>query len=785
MRKRSIETPPRHIYPPEEWRIVESRWPNHFRNRSETIFSLSNGYLGVRGTFEEGRPALFPATFVNGFHETWPIEHAEEAFGLASTGQTIINVPDATLLELFVDDEPLYLPVANLRHYERALDLRSGMLTRELLWSTPSGKHVRVRSCRLVSFEYRHVLGISYEVELLTRGAPLVVASRVIDRQDEVRTERPSSGLRDPRLGRGFDHRVLEAQVAAHEGHRLLFGYRVANSKMSLGMAVDHTIEVDGEVVDSEVTVDEDGGRVVVAVDGEPGTVLRIHKFAAYQTSRTVAPIELVDRCRRTVRRVTGEGFDHLVTCQRRHLDRFWERADVEVRAKAEPERLQQAVRWNLFQLGQASWRAEGAGIPAKGLTGQAYEGHYFWDAEVYVLPFLAYTQPRIARNLLRFRYGMLDTAREQARRLNHRGALFPWRTINGEEASAYYQAGTAQYHIDADIAYAITKYVDVRGDKGFLVELGAEMLVETARMWADLGFHGEDGRFHIHSVTGPDEYTTVVNDNAFTNLMARRNLRAAIDAVTWLRNERPEAYEAVVHETGLRPQELDDWCRAADAMFVPYDEERGIHPQDASFLEREVWDLDHTPADKFPLLLHYHPLVIYRHQVIKQADVVLAMFLLGDEFSVQEKRRNFDYYEPLTTGDSSLSASVQSIVAAEIGNEQAALDYFAYALWIDLADVAGNVSDGVHVASAGGAWMALVYGFGGLRDHRGALSFDPHLPATWDSLVFPLRFQGRQLRVELTHDVERYHLLEGDPLDVTVRGVAHRLVDVVELRPG
>jgi alpha,alpha-trehalose phosphorylase len=370
----------------------------------------------------------------------------------------------------------------------------------------------------------------------------------------------------------------------------------------------------------------------------------------------------------------------------------------------------------------------------------------------------------------------MLDRARERARELSQRGALFPWRTINGEEASANFQAGTAQYHINADIAYAIRRYTNVRGNLGLLGEVGAELLVETARLWADLGFYGSDGRFHLHGVTGPDEYTTVVNDNTYTNLMARLNLNFAAEAVRRLREERPGDYTALAHKVALDPAEVESWEHAAAAMQVPFDQERGIHPQDDTFLDREVWDLAGTPADKFPLLLHYHPLVIYRHQVIKQADIVLAMFLVGNEFSEEQKRRNFDYYDPLTTGDSSLSACVQSILAAEIGNQRQAIEYFNFALFMDLANVAGNVSDGVHVASAAGVWSSLVFGFGGVRDFDGQLSFAPNLPQVWDALSFSLRFSDRQIRVQLTHDEERYLLDEGAPLEVTIRGKPHLL---------
>jgi alpha,alpha-trehalose phosphorylase len=303
------------------------------------------------------------------------------------------------------------------------------------------------------------------------------------------------------------------------------------------------------------------------------------------------------------------------------------------------------------------------------------------------------------------------------------------------------------------------------------LGDIGAEILVETARLWEDLGFYGADGKFHIHGVTGPDEYTTVVNDNAYTNLMARLNLSYAAAIVRRLRAERPDDYTALVREVALEPDEAQAWERAAAAMHVPFDAARGIHPQDDTFLSREVWDLESTPPENFPLLLHYHPLVVYRQQVIKQADIVLAMFLLGDEFSQDQKRRNYEYYDPLTTGDSSLSACVQSIIAAETGNEQQALEYFSYALFIDLSSIAGQASDGVHIASAAGVWSALVFGFGGVRDHEGQLSFDPRLPRGWTSLGFSVRFHGRQIRVDLTHDEERYVLAEGEPLDVVIRG--------------
>jgi alpha,alpha-trehalose phosphorylase len=768
-----IVAPPPHLYPVDEWRIVETRYNDRYYPRTETALALSNGYLGLRGTYDEGRPALSPGTFVNGFHETWPIVYGEQAFGLARTGQTIVDVPDATVLQLFVDDEPLLMSVARLREYERALDMRNGVLTRELVWSTPAGKHVRVSSCRLVSLEHRHLAAISYEVTLLDGGAPVVISSQLVNRHEQ--TEPFAARPEDPRLAQVLGRRVLNCRARHRDGLRLVAGYETTNSGMRLAAGVDHVVETDASYT-STTRLDEDYGEIVLSVDAEPGTTVRVTKYISYQTSRHAPVSDLMDRCSRTLTRAGRDGFGALQRTQRRHLDHFWDRADVQVQLNQLSERTQQAIRWNLFQVGQATWRAEGAGVPAKGLTGQGYDGHYFWDTEVCVMPFLSYTQPRIARNLLRFRYSMLDAARDRARQLNQRGALFPWRTITGEEASANFQAGTAQYHINADIAYALVRYMTVRGDIRFAAELAGEILVETARFWEDLGFYGRDGYFHIHGVTGPDEYTTVVNDNTYTNLMARQNLRNAALVVRRMQKELPDRYAALTADVELHPEEIAAWERAAEAMYVPYDEKLEIHPQDDTFLDREVWDLNNTPKENFPLLMHYHPLVIYRFQVLKQADIVLAMLLLGDEFSEGQKRRNFDYYDPLTTGDSSLSACMQSIVAAEVGREEEAVAYFRYALLMDLADVAGNASDGVHIASAAGVWLCLIYGFAGVRDFDGQLSFTPHLPPTWEELRFSLRFRSRQLRITLRHDQECYRLESGDALEVTIRGTPYVL---------
>jgi len=768
-----------HDYPADEWNVVEKRFHPEFLAQMETIMAVGNGYLGMRGCPEEGGPNVENSTLVNGFYATWPIVYPEQAYGFADTGQTIVNLTDSKIIKLFVDDEPFWLPNATLLSFDRRLNMKSGTLDREILWETPRGKQVLIRSRRLISFTNRHVAAISYSVTVLNADAFVIISS-------EMATTAPTAPAdpNDPRLTRAFADPVLLPESGYSKDRRIVLCHETATSHLMVACGMDHSLDTTCPH-NSKVEQRDNFGQVAFTVEARSGTPIHLTKFMVYHTSRRVPAEELCGRLEWTIDRAMAQGFRHLLTEQERYMDDFWRRSDVRVelirqdRVGRTTVEFQQAIRFNLYQILQASARAEHTGVPAKGLTGQAYQGHYFWDTEIYLLPFLTYTSPRIARDLLMFRYRMLPQARARAKQLGHRGAMFPWRTINGEEASAYYAAGTAQYHINADIMYALRKYVLATGDEPFLYNYGAEMLVETARLWRDLGFFSrrKRGRFCINAVTGPDEYNTVVNNNAFTNLMARENLRYAAETVESLRLTKPDAYAALVDKTALVQAEVEEWKRAADLMYVPYDEQRMIIPQDDSFLDREPWDFEGTPSDKYPLLLFYHPLNIYRKQVIKQADVIMAMFLLGNMFSVAEKKRNFEFYDPLTTGDSSLSSSIEAIVAAQIGDSDKAIRYGVAAMLTDLADVGGNVKDGCHIASMGGTWMTLTYGLGGMRDDDGTLSFSPHCAPDYNAtLRFPVTYRGQTLEVDITGERVEYTLRAGEALTIHHEAEALRL---------
>jgi alpha,alpha-trehalose phosphorylase len=762
-------------YAVEPWAVRETELDLSVVDQAGSVFALANGHIGLRGNLDEGEPRGLPGTYLNGFYEQHALPYAEAGYGYPEAGQTAVNVTNGKVIRLLVDDEPFDVRFGELRSHERVLDFRAGLLRRQVQWLSPAGKQVRVSSVRLVSFVQRAVAAVLYEVE------PVDAPTRLVVQSELVANEPMPDHQRDPRSAAAMDA-VLESELFSDHDVRVVLVHCTMASRLRLAAAMDHVVT--GPTGTATVTESSDDlGRVTITADVEPGERLRVVKLLAYGWSSQRSKAALRDQVAAALAEARHTGWDGLLAGQRGYLDDFWDRADVEVEGDAG---LQQAVRFGLFHTLQASARGERRAIAAKGLTGPGYDGHSFWDTETFVLPVLTYAAPHAARDALRWRHATLDLARDRATLLGFNGAAFPWRTIDGQECSGYWPAGTAAFHIGADIADAVGRYEAATGDTAFARETGVELLVETARLWRSLGHHDIHGRFRIDGVTGPDEYSAVADNNVYTNLMAQRNLRLAADAV--------ERHPDRAAEFEVDPEEAAAWRDAAQAMFVPFDPELGIHPQAEGFTEHQVWDFAHTAPDQYPLLFHFPYVDLYRKQVVKQADLVLALHLRGDAFSHEEKARNFQYYEALTVRDSSLSACTQAVIAAEVGHLELALDYFAEATLIDLENMAHNTHDGLHIASLAGAWIAAVAGFGGMRDHDGTLSFAPRLPQRLTRLAFGLCFRGTRLRVEVNHTRARYSLRQGQSLEITHHGraltitadkpVTRRIPDIVAGTP-
>jgi alpha,alpha-trehalose phosphorylase len=734
-------------FPVEPWAVRESRLDLDLLAQTESIFALSNGHIGWRANLDEGEPHVISGSYLNAVYEAVPLPVAEAAFGYPEAGQAIVNITNGKIIRLLVDDEPFDIRYGTLHSHERVLDLKHGVLERNVVWESPAHRTIKVRSTRLVSLVHRALAAVLYEVEPLDGPVDLVVQSELVANEPV----NVMAGT-DPRSA-DVIHNPLFAEGSAHTARGAVLVHSTRRSRLRIAAGMEHVVDGPrGTRVESEAG--DDTARLTVTARVRPGERLRLIKFVAYGWSSLRSVPAMRSQVEGSLATALDHGWDGLVRAQRRYLADFWARADVEL--EGDPE-VQQAIRFALFHVLQCAARAEQRAIPAKGLTGPGYDGHSFWDSETFVLHVLTYTAPDCVADALRWRHSILDMAKQRAHDLGLKGAAFPWRTIHGEECSGYWPASVAAFHLNADIADAVQRYVSATADKQFERTVGAELLVETARLWRSLGHYERSGGFRIDGVTGPDEYSALADNNLYTNLMAQRNLRAAAGAVA--------RHTSVARRLKVTSAEVKAWRKASDSVYIPYDEGLRVHKQASQFTDHERWDFSRTRPDQYPLFLHFHYFDLYRKQVVKQADLVLAMHLRGDAFTPEEKARNFAYYEELTVRDSSLSSSTQSVIAAEVGHLELAHDYLGEAALMDLDDLEHNVRDGVHMGSLAGAWLAVVAGFGGMRHHGDALGFAPCLPPDIRRLTFRMTFLDRLIKVRIDHRQATYTLVRGRPI--------------------
>ena len=791
------------VLPVEAWAVRETELQMDALATTESLFALSNGHIGLRGNLDEGEPFDLPGTYLNGFYESRPLPYAEAGYGYPESGQTIVNVTNGKLIRLLVDDEPFDLRYGELRHHERVLDLRAGTLERTVEWESPARRTVRVRSTRVVSFDQRAVVGIRYEIE------PLDGPSRIIVQSELVANEEMPAQSADPRVAKLLQSPLVSEDCHIPDGNAgAVLVHRTRASGLRVGAAMHHLVEGPGVQLPSrdagntpasprgdrsgdggggdggdgsrtgpdgtqigwriQTEIEADWARTTVSCSLQQGEKLVVTKFLGYGWSGSRSVPAVRDQVAGAVDGAVATGWADLLRSQRTYLDEFWAAADVVVEGDAE---VQQAVRFALFHVLQSGARAEQRAIPAKGLTGPGYDGHVFWDTEQFVLPVLTYLRPSSVRDAIAWRHSTLGLAKERAATLHLDGAAFPWRTIHGEECSGYWLAGTAAVHINADIADATLRYLAATGDEDFAKSKALELMVAIARLLYSVGHHDGRGGFHIDGVTGPDEYSALGDDNVYTNLMAKRALIGAADLVL--------AHPDEAHAFRVDREEMALWRDAARGMNIPYDGERRVHQQSHGFTQYAEWDFEHTPPGDYPLLLHRTYFDLYRTQVIKQADLVLAMHWCGDEFSDEDKARNVDYYERRTVRDSSLSPCTQAVLMAEVGHTQLAYDYLAEAAMMDLRDLEHNTGDGLHIASLAGAWLAVVAGLGGFRDHHGLLRFDPVLPQQLTGLEFNLRWLGARLNVSIRDGAVTYTVQDGAGSSIALRHVDEDLVVV------
>ncbi|MCL2398152.1 MAG: glycoside hydrolase family 65 protein [Defluviitaleaceae bacterium] len=738
------------------WKISETSFDISTNKLQETIFSQGNGYIGIRGNLEEnGLPqdATLEGNYINGFYEIAPIYYEERKAGFAPQSETMLNVTAAKSITLTVEGEPFNMTQGVVLDHKRELDLKEGIVTRRTHWRSSNGREVVISSKRLVSLTDNHILAISYEVTPQNFSGRIEITTGV---DGDVRNMTRDD---DTRVGTNLSGQPLEVTSLTALENGAVIVQTTKESGLSLSCAVKVLIDNESKTSYSHT---EKSYMITKEFYLQQGETLQISKFIAYACDRNHEKENLHNFTTELVEKAAKQGFDYFIDAQRNYLASFWKNADITIDGN---DALQRSVRFGIFSLLQAAGHDGHSSIGAKGLSGEGYQGHYFWETETYMLPVFAFTCPEIARSLLMYRYSILNKARELAVGHALEGAMYPWRTISGAESSPYYPAGTAQYHITGGVAYATKLYWESSGDDDFIVNYGAEMLFETARMWLSLGHFNKrkGGKFCIDCVTGPDEYTTIVNNNCYTNISAAENMLTAADVYHKLEQEYPEKLAELSSQLNLTINEVKLWRNAAENIFLPYDEELGIYMQDDSFLDKKPWDFE-AHKDKH-LMQDFHPLQIYRAQVCKQADLILAELLFPQRFTDAQIAKDYDYYEAVTGHDSSLSECVFSMVAARIGKHAEAMKFFMGTAFMDIENTHKNTQDGLHMANMAGTWLCIIYGFAGFKFYNKKATFAPYLPDGWKSYKFSLCIGKCSLEVTVSEFETTYVLTEGTEL--------------------
>jgi len=755
----------------KQWLLSQDQLTHLNHGVVETLFSLGNGTIGTRGTSgydSDMTKAECEGTYLNGSYIREAIEYDEMAYGFAKFNNKMMQAFNSKLIEISAGEEA-FKPY---KVVERQLDLYQASFHEELLLQTASGKKIKLHITRIVCQHHQQMMINNYQIEPVNFSGTLQISS-FIKTNDST-----STNSEDPRVGNLSANDKLHYVDSQCSTDFSFLLHQLADPKNLSIVATCHQFEHDFKRISSN---ENKLNEITESFEVElADNTVTFSKYSFYlcrhlsATSQQEQELSLEAESAKLIKQAGEDlihakqlGYQENLQTHKNLMAEFWQDSDVEI---AGNDQHQLAIRLNMLHLTMSAGKDGHRNIAAKGLTGPGYDGHYFWDSEIYIIPYFIYTQPKVARSLLTYRYNGLAQAKIRAKEMGHdQGALFPWRTIGGEECSSYFPAGTAQYHINAAIAYAVRQYFNASQDWSFIWNEGAELVVETARLWPSLGHFNanKEGHFCLDTVTGPDEYTALVNNNYYTNAMVKIHLSFAIEMLAKLKADNEHKYKSLLSQLNISAEEICLWQAIVDKMYLPHQVEQNITPQDDSFLDKKPWDFAGTAKDKYPLLLNFHPLVIYRHQVLKQADVILANFLQDDEVDINLKRNNLAFYEPLTTHDSTLSACTHSLAYSETGNSQAAFEYFDNTVLTDLNNLHNNSHYGVHTAAMSGSWMCITQGFAGLRIRDNYVSFKPHLPKQWQHLRFKVKLLGCHVQVTLTNEQVTYQLLSGEELSL------------------
>lgn len=746
------------IFEVDPWQIVTHQLDRKHKRLQESMTSIGNGYMGMRGVFEEDYSGdSLPGIYLGG---VWYPDKTVVGWwknGYPDYFGKVINAINFIKTNLKIDGQAVDLGKDEVTAFKLALDMHNGVLTRQFI-VTKNNKQVQVTIERFVSIVQKELCALRYTVENLASEAVEIEISSMIDA--DVQNE-------DANYGEQF-WQVIEQSDAADDTY--LVGKTMPNDfgvpRFSVGVQIDH-----------QTTMMADTGLQEAHQVGQrfkqqlaPKTQLNFEKRAVVVTSRDYSELDLVPNMQRIKQVVAQQSYQQLLTAQTNQWAKRWQMADVVI---VGDDSAQQGIRFNLFQLFSTFYgEDERLNIGPKGFTGEKYGGATYWDTEGFAMPlYLSLADPKVSLNLLKYRHNQLSGAEHNARQQGLKGALYPMVTFNGIENHNEWEITFEEIHRNGTIAYAIYNYTRYTGDETYLLNEGIEVLTEIARFWADrVHFSQRAQRYMIHGVTGPNEYENNINNNWYTNLLAQWTLSYTIETLKKVSDTKKA-------DLRLSDEELSQWQAIIEKMYLPQDEQLGIFLQQDGFLDKDIQPVSAIPADQRPINQHWSWDKILRSPYIKQADVLQGIWYFMDRFSAAEKKRNFDFYETLTVHESSLSAAVHAILAADLHYEDKAVEMYARTARLDLDNYNNDTDDGLHITSMTGSWLAIVQGFAGMRiSDEGQLSFKPFLPKKWTAYEFHINFRGRLLKISVTADRTDIKLLKGDRLAIQVNDASMML---------
>jgi maltose phosphorylase len=757
----------------DPWTIVEEGFDPAYQRVSESVFSLANEFMGVRGYFEEGYSGdHLLGSYFNHLYEMIDIRHDQVFKGFITQGAAMINTVDWLYTRLWVDGEQLDLAKSKFTGFTRKLDMRQGILTRSLIWETASGKQLHVTFIRFTDMQSTHLgcqriilkpLNFSGTVKLRC-GLDFNTHYEIGAGWDQTgkngfqQSRQIINFWKCVRKGVVDNGWAIQAQTA-RSCHQLFSSFRL-HSEQALSPSL---VQADKFI----------GVDFILSV--QQGVAATVDKVVVNDWHKTPDVEAVWTRSLELMRQYASTTFDSAQAEHAAFWKRVWDVLDIEI--DGDPNVLQ-GLRFSDFQTYQ-SYHGENADLNAlcKGLTGEVYSGWVFWDSEIYTHRLMMFIDPPAAKNLLLYRYHRLPQALERAKQLDCEGARFPFATITGMEDSGTWQHVDLEIHADMAVAYAIWHHNKICPDKEFLYHEGIEMLLQICRFLASAGgWSPVNGDFGFYGVMGPDEFHMMVNHNCYTNVMGKKAFEFTLNVLAEMQREAPEQYREAVTKTGLKPQEPEQWKKMAEKMRVPKDERTGVYEQHSGYFDLPHVDLQHFPAEQIPIYKNWAYIKIFRHNIVKQPDVLNLMYFFSQDYTLEEKRANYEFYEARTIHESSLSPSLHAILAAELGKLNEAYTFFAYGARLDLDNYNRNTDQGLHVTAAAGVWASMIFGFGGMRTDGDVLIFQPTLPEAWKAYRFHVRYQGAIIKVQVDHEGVEFRVVSGPPVTVKVYGKNYAL---------